>query len=106
MARTIGAEKASGLFTYLARFDMALLLDLCWRVGASLEDERVADLVAHIKSLQGTYGLWEFQPKPQVSRWLTFDVLRSLSRLGAETGWMSSEPRTAFRPYIRRQARY
>ena len=106
VARTLGAEKASGLFTYFARFDMALILDLCWRVGASLADERVADLVAHVRSLQGPYGLWEYEARPQISRWLTFDLLRSLSRLGAEAGWLSIEPRTDFRPYVGRQARY
>lgn len=80
-ARTIGAEKASGLFTYFARFDMALLLDLCWRLGASRENERVADLVGHIQGLRGEYSLWEYLPQPQISRWVTFDVLRSLSGL-------------------------
>jgi hypothetical protein len=106
VARTLGAEKASGFFTYFARFDMALLLDLSWRVGASLGDERVADLAEHVRSLQGPYGLWEYVSKPQISRWLTFDLLRSLSRLGVEDGWLSIEPRTDFRPYLRLQARY
>jgi hypothetical protein len=106
VARTLGVERAGGLFTYFARFDMALMLDLAWRVGVSLADERVADLVEHIRSLQGPYGLWEYVSKPQISRWLTFDLLRSLSRLGVENGWLSIEPRTDFRPYLRRQARY
>ncbi len=80
-ARIIGAEKASGLFTYFARFDIALLLSLCWRTGGSREDERVSDVVRTILSWQGEYGLWEYLPRPQASRWVTFDVLRSLSRL-------------------------
>lgn len=82
VARTLGAEKASGLFTYFARFDMALLLDLSWRVGASPKGEQLASLVKHVRSLQGDLGLWEYLPKPQMSRWLTFDLLRSFSRLG------------------------
>lgn len=109
VARLVGVEPVRGFFTFFARFDLALVLDLCWRVGASLEDERVADLVAYVWDEQGLYGLWEYTPQPQVSRWITFDLLRSLSRLdsglrsqfsGACTGdWQSSEPRTPFQPY-------
>ena len=106
VARTLGAEKASGLFTYFARFDAALLLDLCWRIGASLTDERVAALANYVRSLQGPYGQWEYVSQPQVSRWLTFDLLRSLSRLGVEDNWSSVEPQTKFQPYHRRQSRF
>jgi len=56
VARTLGAEKARGMFTYFARFDMALLLELCWRVNASIADGRVASLVTYIQSQQGPYG--------------------------------------------------
>lgn len=82
MARAVGAEKASGLFTYFARFDTALLLQLCWRVGVSVADDRVANLVAAVRGLSGPYGLWEYRPQPQISRWVTFDVLRSLLGVG------------------------
>ena len=84
---------------------LSVVLDLCWRVGASLDDERVADLAEYVWGEQGTYGLWEYVLRPQVSRWVTFDLLRSLSRLGAEHpgqlggDWQSSEPRTPFQPY-------
>jgi hypothetical protein len=83
IARAAGAEKANGLFTYFARFDAALLLHLCWRVGVSMSDDRVADLVDYVRGLRGPYGLWEYQPLPQMSRWVTFDVLRSLAGLRA-----------------------
>lgn len=106
VARIIGVEKASGLFTYFARFDMALLLELCWRVGASLADERIAALAAHVQSLQGAYGFWQYLPQPQVSHWLTFELLRSLSRLDGGSDWFSLEPRTPFQPYSRREKRY
>jgi hypothetical protein len=99
VARLVGAEPARGFMTYYARFDSALLLDLCWRVSASAADPRVADLMAFIVGLQGPYGLWEYAGRPQVSRWVTFDILRSLSRLDVATDWVSLEPRTPFRPY-------
>jgi hypothetical protein len=105
VARVVGAEPVRGFFTFFARFDLALVLDLCWRIGASTEDERVADLVKFVWGEQGSYGLWEYAPRPQVSRWVTFDLLRSLSRLTAEGqapsagDWQSTEPRTPFQPY-------
>jgi hypothetical protein len=106
VARVIGAERAKGLFTYFARFDVALLLDLCWRIGASLEDDRVLNLVEFAKKEQGPYGLWEYRSRPQASRWITFDVLRSLSSLDQVSDWVTLEPRTPFQPYPARDRRY
>ncbi|NIS82184.1 MAG: hypothetical protein GTO14_18700 [Anaerolineales bacterium] len=106
VARTLGAEPAGGWFTYHARFDHALILDLCWRIGASQEDERVASLVEFVKSLRGEYGLWQCKSHPHTSRWVTFDLLRSLSRLDDKTDWVSLEPRTPFRAYAKRARRY
>ena len=105
VARLIGAEPARGVFTYFARFDLALVLDLCWRVGASREDERIAELVKFIRQQQGLYGLWEYTPRPQASRWVTFDLLRSLSRLDETTDWLGLEPCTPFRAYASRARR-
>jgi len=105
VARMIGVEPARGFVTFFARFDLSLILDLCWRIGATLEDERVSDLVKFIHGLQGEYGLWDYQ-KPQASRWVTFDLLRSLSRLDTEGDWFSLEPRTPFEGYPRIQKRY
>jgi hypothetical protein len=106
VARLIGAEVARGFLTYFARFDLALVLDLCWRVGASREDERIGNLVEAVRDWRGPYGLWEYEPRPQASRWVTFDLLRSLSRLDEATEWLSREPRTPFRAYPKRVRRY
>jgi hypothetical protein len=107
VARLLGAELAHGFTTYYAHFDLALLLDLCARIGASAQDERVADLIGFVKGLQGPLGLWEYQRRPQVARWLTFDLLRSLTALDIEvTGWLGQEPRTPFQPYPRKSKRY
>lgn len=106
VARIIGSERPRGGFTYFKRYDVAQMLDLSWRIGASLEDGRVADNVKFVKELQGPYGLWEYQRRPEVSRWLTFDLLRSLSQLDEETDWVSMEPRTPFRPYPKKPRRF
>ncbi len=106
VARTVGAEQARGFFTHFARYDAALVLDLCWRVGASLEDERVAELVDWVKDLQGPYGLWMYAAHPEASRWVSFDLLRSLSRIDEESDWVSLAPRTPFQPYPKRPRRY
>jgi len=106
VARKIGAETARGFLTYYARYDSAQVLDLCWRVGATREDKRVEDLVGFVLGEQGQYGLWEYTARPQISRWVTFDVLRSLSRLDDEGDWFSLEPRTPFRAYHKRTERF
>jgi hypothetical protein len=110
VARLLGLEPPRGFLTYYARFDLALVLDLCWRVGASIEDERVARIAAFVEGLRGAFGLWEYASRPQASRWLTFDLLRSLSRLSvardASYEWGSLEPRTPFQAYAAKQRRY
>ena len=106
VARRLGLERPRGTFTYFKRYDVAQILDLSWRVGASLEDGRVADNVRFVQELQGPYGLWEYQRHPEVSRWVTFDLLRSLSRLDKETDWLSTEPRTPFQPYPKKPRRF
>jgi hypothetical protein len=106
VARLIGAEPVRGFFTFFARFDLALVLDLCWRVGATLEDERVAALAQFVWELQGPYGLWDHPARPQASRWVTFDLLRSLSRLDKAGDWLSAEPRTPFQAYPSRVRRF
>ena len=109
-ARLVGAEPMRGFMTYHARFDLGLILDLCWRVGASPEDERISELIAFVSDLRGPYGSWDYPARPHVSRWVTFDLLRSLSRLSMSdegaSDWLSDEPRTPFRPYTTPIRRY
>jgi hypothetical protein len=106
VARLVGAEVPRGFLTFFARFDPALILDLCSRVGATQDDARVANLLAFVSSLQGEYGLWQYSSRPQISRWLTFDLLRSISHLDGNTGWLEMEPRTPFSPYPQRKKRF
>jgi hypothetical protein len=53
----------------------------------------------------GRYG-FAGNHRPQVSHWVTFDLLRSLSRLDGTTDWLSLEPRTPFRAYPKRERRF
>ena len=106
VARLVGAERPRGFLTFFARFDLALILSLCSQVGASAEDERIAGMLEFVRSQQGAYGLWEYAARPQVSRWVTFDILRSLARLDTNEDWLSQEPRTPFQPYPARQKRF
>jgi hypothetical protein len=106
VARLIGTEPPRGGFTYFKRYDIAQILDLSWRVGASLEDTRIAANVDFVLKLQGPYGLWDYQRVPEVSRWVSFDLLRSLSRLDQETDWFSMQPRTPFQAYPKKPPRF
>jgi hypothetical protein len=105
VARLAGAEPPTGFITFYARFDLAFLLELAGRCGAARDDPRVDDLVEFVLSLRGENGLWHHPTHPELARWLTFDLLRSLRRL--EGGdWVGLAPRTAFRAYPKRRRRY
>ncbi len=106
VARIIGAEPPRGAFTYYKQYDIAQILDLSWRIGAGLEDPRVAANVEFVRELQGPYGLWPYPRHPELSRWVSFDLLRSLSRLDRETDWFSMQPRTPFQAYPKKPPRY
>jgi hypothetical protein len=105
VARIIGAERTQGFLTFYARFDLSLILSLAWRVGATLDDPRLAEQVSFVQSLHGEYGLWPYA-RPQAARWVTFDLLRSLAKIDAAGDWVSMEPRTPFQPYPRQAKRY
>ena len=106
VARLLGQENIGGVLTHYARFDLAQIMNISWRVGASATDERVEDLISSVREMQGPQGLWQYIPGPHLSRWITFDILRSLSRLDRETEWISTEPRTPFRAYGRKEKRF
>jgi hypothetical protein len=106
IARIIGVEPSRGWTTYFARFDLGLLVNLCWRIGATTEDERVQDLVRFLQSHQGAYELWDYLPQPQATRWVTFDLLRSLANIDDEGDWLSPSPRTPFQDYKPMEKRF
>jgi Squalene-hopene cyclase C-terminal domain len=98
VARLVGAEPAAGFITFYARFDLAFLLELASRAGASPADDRVAELIDFLLGRRGASGLWEHPVYPELSRWLTFDILASLRRLEAGD-WVGLAFRTPFRAY-------
>ena len=106
VARTIGAEQATGFITYFARFDPSLMLDISRRVGATTDDSRVKELIDFVMGNQGVYGLWEYLVKPHASRWVTFDILRSLSEIDLGGNWFSLEPKTPFQAYPKTKQRH
>ncbi len=105
-ARTVGAEESTGFITYYARFDLAHILKLCVRLGASVEDPRVEELTRFVVEQRGENGLWEYSSKPQASKWVTYDLLRTLGDLGKDADWVGSEPRTPFQPYPSKRKRF
>jgi squalene cyclase len=106
VARIIGLEKSIGQITYMAKFDIAHILDLCQRVGATQDDDRISDLIEFVKNEQGEYGLWENPRYPQVTRWLTFDLLRTLTKIEHNKDWISFEPKTPFKAYFEKIKRF
>lgn len=105
VSRLLGVERASGLATFFAKFDLALLLDLATRVGVARDDPRTADLVAFLESKRGPIGLWDHPVHPHLSRWLTLDILASLKRLDAGE-WIGTDRRQSFTAYPKRRKRY
>jgi hypothetical protein len=106
IARLMGAEPLHGFITYFARFDLALIVSLCARIGFPDEDGRFDSLVEFIRQARGPYGLWDYPEQPQVSRWVSFDLLRSLSALDGSGEWISQEPPTPFQPYLKKRKRF
>ncbi|MFW9811686.1 MAG: hypothetical protein ACFFF9_04455 [Candidatus Thorarchaeota archaeon] len=106
VARSIGVEPHRGGLTYHAKFDPSLVLDLCARVGASKSDPRVGDLIDWILEQRGQYGLWEYASHPEVSRWISFDILRALKSIDDSTEWFSTKERRHFAAYPRKKKRF
>ena len=105
VARLAGAERPRGFATFYARHDLAFILDIASRIGASTDDVRVADLVAFLETRRGPLGLWDHPTHPQLSRWLSLDILASMRRL--ETGdWSGRDLRSSFVPYPKRRRRF
>lgn len=105
VSRLVGAEPATGSFTFYVTHDPAFMLDLASRCGISDEDRRVRDLVVYLESLRSPYGLWQHHAHPQLSRWLTFDIESSLRRL-ADGDWIGNEEAVTLSPYKRGRRRY
>ena len=105
-ARLIGAEQTRGFFTYFARFDPALVLELCWRMGIDDSDTRVETLINLLLHVRSRDGLWHYPAKRQASKWITYSILRSLQGIRGGESWVGDEPRTAFQTYPSSERRW
>jgi hypothetical protein len=109
-ARTLGFEPTKGFFTRFAAYDPGLVAQLASRIGATAEDERVADLVSFVDSCRGPVGLWEYPAKPHASRWVSFFLTMAIDGIrkngGGDGFWESREPRTPFQAYQRPRKRW
>lgn len=105
VARLRGLDRPAGFLTFYARFDLAFVLELASRAGATVEDGRVADLAEFLLARRGPGGLWEHPTHPELTRWLSFELMLSLRRLSAGD-WAGTAPRVAYRPYRPARRRY
>ena len=109
-ARVMGFEPVRGFVTFHAVFDPALVLDLCARLGASVEDARVAELAGFVRSCASPSGLWEYRSNPLATRWVTYVIHSALTTLETPPrggkGWVWIQPRTPFQAYPRARRRY
>lgn len=99
IARGLGAERTRGFFTYFARSDPGLVCYLGARFGFSRDDRRINDLRNNIEGERSESGLWRYNNSPQVSRWVSFFLIKSLNNYDIEGGWTGEEPRTPFQEY-------
>jgi hypothetical protein len=72
------------------------VLELASRIGASLDDPRVADLATFLEARRGDGGLWEHPERPDLTRWLSFQIVASMRRLET-SDWAGAAPRVPFR---------
>jgi hypothetical protein len=99
--RLAGSGVVPGFVTAYARFDLGFILELATRAGAGPEDQRVASIDAFLETRRGPAGLWEHPTRPDLSRWLTFDLLLTRRRL-AGGDWAGTAPALPFHGQARR----
>ena len=106
VSRLVGAEPAHGFISYFAKFDVALVLNLCSLIEASIDDDRISSNIKFVESLRRSTGLWDYQVSPRASRWVSYDLMRTIKKLGLSTDWFNLEPTTPFQAYPRKLKRF
>jgi hypothetical protein len=99
--RLVGTGAVPGFVTAYARFDLGFVLELATRAGAGPDDPRVASIAAFLDGRRGPAGVWEHPSRPELSRWLTFDLMLSERRL-ASGDWAGTAPSLPFNGTSRR----
>lgn len=104
--RIMGFEPVRGFFTYFAKYDPLLTLQLCSRIGASKSDQRVQNVIELLLSSCNSSGLFEYKQKPHFSKWVTYEILTTIDRIPETSDWQSNEPSTPFQAYPKARKRY
>lgn len=105
-ARRIGAEKTKGFFTFFARSDPSLLLELASMAGFSQNEPRIEKLIRLVKEERSPSGIWRYPRAPHASKWVTFSLLKVLKSVSKEGRLYGDEPPTPFTDYPRQQRRW
>ncbi|EAE2781366.1 hypothetical protein E1X98_00200 [Listeria monocytogenes] len=106
IARYIGVEPSSGYFSYFAQHDLALVISLIAKIGGSLDDERIADILNKVISFQNSFGLWEYEESSLVTHWLTNDLMFSIKMIDHNESWVNMKPELPLSNYRKTKARY
>jgi len=105
-ARSIGAERTRGMFTFFAGCDPGMLIELASRAAFSRSEPRVAKLLQLIEGERRPDGLWRYEKAPQASRWVTFSILKTFKNISDAGELYGEEPATPFSEYPRKQRRF
>ncbi len=68
------------------------MFDLVTRTGIDAEERRIGELVTFLERRRGPAGIWIHPNHPELSRWLTFDLLSGMRRL-TTGGWIDKTPK-------------
>jgi len=104
--RIMGFEPLRGFFTYFAKYDPLLTLQLCSRIGADKNDQRVKNIIELLLSSCNNSGLFEYRQKPHFSKWLSYEILRTIESIADSSEWQSNEPSTPFQAYPKSNKRF
>ena len=106
LAVLTGKVPLKGFFTFYAKFDLLLQLQLCAKIGAGPDDKRIDDLISFFEHERNGYGLWVPSAAPELSSWATLQILSALKNLKKAGFKALSGLSTPFAPYTRQRERY
>ena len=106
VSRTVGYEGTTGTLTYYAKLDHLLTLNLSWRIGVSEDDRQLQNLVNFIKKSVNQFGLLKYLPNPLATRWITYDLKKSLQNLRIEEDWEAHDFKIPFQRYSKAPRRF
>jgi hypothetical protein len=106
LSRLVGLEEPRGFATFYARFDLAFVLELASRTGVDASDLRVAELLSFLDARRGRHGLWDHPVHPNLTRWLTLELLASRRRIELGGDWAGTDRHIDYRAYPKQRRRH